>query len=120
MNRKLSDIGYPIHDISVNDSDPPGFRIIDVQTGNSINGERQRTYNLVKEVNKVVVETFFVASFRPNSGDVIMITLFDESGIYMIGVDFGTVIKYQQGEISEEEYFEQWSFSQNTPEITPP
>lgn len=118
--RKLNNGGYPIHDVSVSDSDPPGFRIIDIQTGNLINGEEQRTYDLVKVIHQIVVETSFDSSFQPDAGDLIMVTLFDDSGIYMIGVDFETAIKYQRNEISEEEYFEKWSFSSNMLEITPP
>lgn len=121
ITRELRDNGYPVHDVSVSDSDPPGFRIVDVQVGNLVDSEQQRTYEIVKAVHKTVIDTFASSSFQPDSASVIVITLFDyASGIYTIGVDFATAQKYQLGEISEEEYFEQWSFSPNTPEIMPP
>ena len=121
ITRELRDNGYLVHDVSVSDSDPPGFRIVDVQVGNLVDGEQQRTYELVKAVHKTVIDTFASSSFQPDSASVIFITLFDySSGIYTIGVDFAAAQKYQLVEISEEEYFEEWSFSPNTPEIMPP
>jgi hypothetical protein len=119
--RELSDNGYPVHDVSVSDSEPPGFRIVDVQVGNLDDGEQRRTYELVKAVHKTVVETFAASPFQPNSASVIFITLFDySSGIYTIGVDFVIVQQYRLGEISEKEYFDHWSFSPSTPDIMPP
>ena len=121
ISRELSVNRYPVHDVSVSDSDPPGLRIVDIQVGNLVDGEQQRTYELVKAVHKVVLETFHPSYFQPNSANVIFITLFDySSGIYTIGVDYATVQKYQLGKISEDEYFENWSFSPNTPGIMPP
>lgn len=119
--RELNSMGYPVRDVSVNDSDPPGFEIIDVQTGNLVHGEQVKTYELVETVHKVIIENFTNANFQPEAADAIVITIFDRSGgIYFVGIDFDTARKFQIGEISEETYFEHWSFPPNTPEIVPP
>lgn len=119
--QELNSMGYPVRDVSVSDSDPPGFKIIDVQIGNLVHGEQGKTYELVETVHKVVIERFTNPHFQPEEVDAIIITIFDRSdGIYFVGIDFETARKFQLGEISEETYFEHWSFPPNTPEIAPP
>jgi len=121
ITKELSNKGYPIHEVSVSGSEPPGFRIIDIQIGRLVNGEQQRTYALVKTVHEIVVDTFTNPFSQSDLVDVIVITIFDYSGgSYIVGIDFDTAHKYQLGEISKESYFEHWSFPPNTPEIMPP
>ncbi len=121
ITQELNNRGYPIRDVLVSDSDPPGFRIIDIQIGNLVQGEQQSAYVLVKIVHEVVIKTFETASYKPDTVDAIVITIFDySSGTYVIGIDFETARKYQLGEISEGSYFAHWSFPENTPGIRPP
>jgi Rad3-related DNA helicase len=105
----------------VSDSDPPGFEIIDVQVGNVVKGEEISTYELVETVHDVVVETFEDHLFKLGPVDAIVITIFDQThGIYNVGIDFETARKYHFGEISEESYFEDWSYPDYAPRIQPP
>lgn len=121
MTKMLGDKGYPVHDITVSDSEPPGFRIVDVQIGNLIEDKEQRTYELVKEVHVVIMETFLYADAQPEPPTVVDVMVIDyDSGSYNVFTDYETVQKFYTGEISEQTYFEQWSYPENTPEITPP
>jgi hypothetical protein len=121
MTKVLSDKGYPVHDVSVSDSEPAGFRILDVQIGNLVGDEEQRTYELVKEVHSAIMETFLYATAQPQPPTVIDVMVIDyDSGSYTVFTEYETVQKFYDGEISEQIYFEQWSYPENTPEITPP
>ena len=121
ITRVLSNKGYPVHDVSVSGSEPPGFRSIDVQVGNLVEGEQQRTFDLVKAVHSVVMETFVNSSSQPEPVDAVVVMVIDySSGSYPVDIDFETLRKFQAGEISEQTYFEHWSYPENTPGITPP
>lgn len=121
ISKALNDKGYAVHDVKASDSEPPGFRILDVQVGDLVNDEEKRSYELVMEVHTIVMETFVHESAQPQPVNLIYITIFDyDSGIYFVGVDFETAQKFYDGEISEEAYFDQWSFSGNVPRIISP
>ena len=121
MTKMLGDKGYPVHDVTVSDSEPPGFRIVDVQIGNLVDDKEQRTYELVKEVHLVIMETFLYADAQPQPLTAVDVMVIDyDSGSYNVFTDFEAIQKFYAGEISEQVYFAQWSFPENTPEITPP
>ncbi len=121
ITKALSDKGYPVHDVRALHSEPLGFSILDVQIGNLVDGEEQRTYELVKEVHSVIMETFLDGSVQPQAVSVIDVMVIDyDSGSYSVSVDFETAQKFYKGKISEQAYFDEWSYPENTPEITPP
>jgi hypothetical protein len=121
ITRALSNLGYPVHDVTVYGDELPGGRRILVQIGNLKGDERQRSFDVVKAVHTVIFETFKGSSSPPNPVDYVDIMLIDYSdGTYDVGIDFETIQKYQEGEISEEIYFQHWSYSEGVPEITPP
>jgi hypothetical protein len=121
ITKALSDKGYPVHDVTASDSEPPGFRILDIQIGNLIDNEEQGTYQLVKDVHSVIMETFSDESAQPQAVSVINVMVIDyDSGSYNVSIDFETAQKFYKGEISEQTYFDQWSYPENTPEIMPP
>ncbi len=121
ITKALSDKGYAVHDVKASDSEPPGFRILDVQVGDLVNDEEIRAYDLVKDVHSIIMETFVNEAAQPQPVSVIDVTIFDyDSGIYFVAVDFESAQRFSNGEISEEAYFDQWSYSENVPGITPP
>lgn len=98
-----------------------GFRDIDIQIGNLMKGEQRRSYELVKDVHSIVMDTFINDSSQPEPVDMITVMIIDySSGSYTVSVDYGTVRKFYAAEISEQEYFKNWSYPENTPGITPP
>jgi hypothetical protein len=121
ITHELSNEGYPVADVSVLGSDIPGVRTIHVQIGNLLAGKQQRSYELVKEVHSVIIKTFANATAQPDPVNEILVTIIDySSGSYMVSVDFETAQKYFAGDISDQTYFEHWSYPENTPGITPP
>lgn len=121
VTHALNDKGYPVHDVTVSGSEALGFRDIDIQIGNLMKGERQRSYELVNDVHSIVMGTFINESSQPEPVDMITVMIIDySSGSYTVSVDCETVRKFYAGEISEKAYFENWSYPQNTPGITPP
>ncbi|MCL4275581.1 MAG: hypothetical protein KJZ77_17045 [Anaerolineales bacterium] len=121
VTRELSDKGYPVHDVTVSENETLGFRDIDIQIGNLMKGEQRRSYELVKDVHSIVMDTFINDSSQPEPVDMITVMIIDySSGSYTVSVDYGTVRKFYAAEISEQEYFKNWSYPENTPGITPP
>jgi len=117
----LNDKGYTVHDVKASDSEPPGFRILDVQVGDLVNDEEKGAYELVKEVHAIVIETFVDEAAQPQPVNIIYMTIFNyDSGIYFVGIDFETAQKFHNGEVSEKVYFDRWSYSGDVPEIAPP
>jgi hypothetical protein len=117
----LSDKGYPVHDVTILEGESQTFRVIDVQIGNLVNGEEVNTYDIVKEVHSVIMETFQNESAQPRPANVIDVMVIDyNSGSYDVFTDYDVVIRFCKGEISEQEYFTNWSYPENTPGITPP
>jgi hypothetical protein len=117
----LNDKGYAVHDVKASDSEPPGFRILDVQVGDLVNDEEKAPYELVKDVHALVIKTLVDKATPAQPVSIIYMTIFDyDSGIYFVVVDFETARKFYNGEISEEAYFDQWSLSGEVPDITPP
>ncbi len=121
ITHELSAKGYPVHDVSVSGSELSGSRDIFLQVGNQVEGKPQRTYELVKKVHSVIMETFDNTSAQPEPVDAIAVMVIDySSGSYLVSVDYETVQQFHAGEISEQAYFEHWYYPEDTPNITPP
>lgn len=121
ITRGLNDKGYLVYDVKISGSDDPSSRVISVEISNLVGNEQKRSYDLVKEVHLIILETFDNTSSKPNQpANVVVITINDSYGnSHFVGVDYETVRQFFAGEISEKIYFVRWTYSPEIPEIAP-
>jgi hypothetical protein len=117
----LSNKGILVHNITVSDSQPPGYRLIDIQVGNLIHGKSQPASEIVEIVHKAVILTYVNLPVLAKPVNGISVTVFNYSGgLSMVGIDFETAREYQLGEVSRETYLNHWSFLVKMHENSPP
>lgn len=122
ITRALREKGYSIHDIAnVSRSEGPSISLVGVGVSNLVAGGEPKPYELIKEVNSIIMKSYTDTSPQPLPVDIIFVIVGNyPSETYAVEVNFEDVQEFQAGKISEEEYFQRWTVHSNTVEITPP
>jgi len=122
ITRTLKDKGYSIHDVAnVARSERPAITIVAVEVDSLVKGEQPKPYDLIKNVHSLIMETFANTSPQPQPVDIIFVIVDNYSGeSYAVEANFEDVRKFQEGQLSEQEYFERWTVHSKTLEIAPP
>lgn len=122
ITRELNNDGYSIHDfVNVSRSETPPITIIAVGVSNIVEGRQLEPYELVKDVQSIITESYINTSPQPQPVEIIAVLAYgDFSDSYVVEVKFEDVRRFQAGEISEQEYFKRWILHPDTLEITPP
>jgi len=121
IKQELDDKGYLVYEVKISGSDDLDSRVISIEVSNLIGNEQKRSYDLVKEVHFVILETFDNTSSKPNQpANIVVVTIIDSLGnSHFVGVDYETVRQFFAGEILEKIYFVRWTYSPGIPEIGP-
>jgi hypothetical protein len=120
ITQRLMDEGYSVNDVIINtNTTPVTLRVIEIRV--EIDIQQHRAYNVIEDVHRIMIEEFSYPSSQPNPVDKVIVMLDDDDN-YPFGVisDFEFAWKYHNGQISQDVYFENWSYGGEIPGITPP
>ena len=120
ITQRLMGEGYSVNDVIINtNTTPVTLRVIEIRV--EIDIQQHRAYNVIDDVHRIMIEEFSYPSSQPNPVDKVIVML-DGDDNYPFGLisDFEFAWKYHNGQISQDVYFENWSYGGEIPGITPP
>ena len=120
ITQRLMDEGYSVNDVTINtNSTPVTLRVIEIRV--EIDIQQHRAYNVIDDIHRIMIEEFSHPASQPNPVDKVIVML-DSDINYPFGVisDFEFAWKYHNGQISQALYFDNWSYGEDIPGITPP